>query len=90
MRTDELFHPDDVVPSVELAAALVEVGDGLVAHVVVEADEYDRSFHYLSPYMSVVTAVDADHLDIYGTEEAYREAFAHYTSLHSTSRTGAQ
>ncbi len=49
--------------------------------VVVEADEYDRSFYHLTPYMSVVTAVDADHLDIYGTEEAYREAFAHYTSL---------
>lgn len=52
--------------------------------VVVEADEYDRSFHHLTPYMSVVTAVDADHLDIYGTEEAYREAFAYYTSLIST------
>ena len=50
-------------------------------YVVVEADEYDRSFHQLRPYISVVTAVDADHLDIYGTEEAYREAFAHYTSL---------
>ena len=50
-------------------------------YVVVEADEYDRSFHHLRPYISVVTAVDADHLDIYGTEEAYREAFAHYTSL---------
>ena len=49
--------------------------------VVVEADEYDRSFHHLTPYMSVVTAVDPDHLDIYGTPEAYREAFAHYTSL---------
>lgn len=52
--------------------------------VVVEADEYDRSFHHLTPYMSIVTAVDPDHLDIYGTEEAYREAFAHYTSLIST------
>ena len=51
------------------------------SYVVVEADEYDRSFHQLKPYMSVVTAVDADHLDIYGTPEAYREAFAHYTSL---------
>lgn len=50
-------------------------------YVVVEADEYDRSFHHLTPYISVVTAVDADHLDIYGTAEAYREAFAHYTSL---------
>lgn len=44
--------------------------------VVVEADEFDRSFHQLSPYMAVVTATDADHLDIYGTHEAYLEAFA--------------
>ena len=50
-------------------------------YVVVEADEYDRSFHHLTPFISVVTAVDADHLDIYGTPGAYREAFAHYTSL---------
>ena len=50
-------------------------------YVVVEADEYDRSFHHLTPYISVVTAVDPDHLDIYGTPEAYRDAFAHYTSL---------
>lgn len=50
-------------------------------YVVVEADEYDRSFHQLTPYISVVTAVDPDHLDIYGTPEAYREAFAHYTTL---------
>lgn len=55
--------------------------DSASDYVVVEADEYDRSFHHLTPYMSVVTAVDADHLDIYGTAEAYREAFAHYTSL---------
>lgn len=50
-------------------------------YVVVEADEFDRSFHHLSPYMSVITAVDPDHLDIYGTAEAYRESFEHYTSL---------
>ena len=48
---------------------------------VVEADEYDRSFHWLSPYMAVITAVDSDHLDIYGTEDAYRESFEHFTSL---------
>lgn len=48
---------------------------------VVEADEYDRSFHWLNPYMAVITAVDPDHLDIYGTEEAYRESFEHFTSL---------
>ena len=50
-------------------------------NVVVEADEYDRSFHQLTPYMSIITSVDPDHLDVYGTEEAYREAFTHYTSL---------
>lgn len=50
-------------------------------YVVIEADEFDRSFHWLRPWMSVVTSTDADHLDIYGTEEAYLESFAHYTSL---------
>lgn len=49
--------------------------------VVIEADEFDRSFHHLMPYMAVVTATDADHLDIYGTHEAYIESFAHFTSL---------
>ncbi len=48
---------------------------------VIEADEYDRSFHWLSPYMAVITSVDPDHLDIYGTEKAYRESFVHFTSL---------
>lgn len=50
-------------------------------YVVIEADEFDRSFHWLSPYMTVITSTDADHLDIYGTEEAYLESFRHYTSL---------
>ena len=50
-------------------------------YVVVEADEFDRSFHHLRPYMTVVTSVDPDHLDIYGTPEAYRESFEHYCSL---------
>ena len=49
--------------------------------VVIEADEYDRSFHWLRPWMSVITSTDADHLDIYGTKEAYLESFAHYSSL---------
>lgn len=48
---------------------------------VIEADEFDRSFHTLSPYMAVITSCDPDHLDIYGTEEAYRDSFAHFTSL---------
>lgn len=49
--------------------------------VVIEADEFDRSFHWLRPWMSVITSTDADHLDIYGTEEAYLESFRHYTEL---------
>ena len=49
--------------------------------VVIEADEFDRSFHHLSPYMAVVTATDADHLDIYGTYDAYVESFNYFTSL---------
>jgi UDP-N-acetylmuramate--alanine ligase len=48
---------------------------------VIEADEYDRSFHWLSPYMAVITSVAPDHLDIYGTPEAYRESFRHFASL---------
>ena len=50
-------------------------------YVVVEADEFDRSFHHLTPYISVITSMDPDHLDIYGTEEAYRESFVHYAGL---------
>lgn len=50
-------------------------------YVVIEADEFDRSFHHLSPYMAVITATDADHLDIYGNYEAYVESFNHFTSL---------
>ncbi|OIP85238.1 MAG: UDP-N-acetylmuramate--L-alanine ligase [Porphyromonadaceae bacterium CG2_30_38_12] len=49
--------------------------------VVIEADEYDRSFHQLSPYMAVITSADADHLDIYETPEAFRQSFEHFTSL---------
>lgn len=48
---------------------------------VIEADEYDRSFHQLTPYVAVITSADPDHLDIYGTPEAYRESFEHFTSL---------
>lgn len=50
-------------------------------YTVIEADEFDRSFHWLSPYMSVITSTDPDHLDIYGTEKAYLESFEHYTTL---------
>lgn len=50
-------------------------------YIVIEADEFDRSFHWLTPYMSVITATDPDHLDIYGTKEAYLESFTKYSSL---------
>ena len=49
--------------------------------VVIEADEFDRSFHWLRPWMSIITSTDPDHLDIYGTKEAYLESFRHYTTL---------
>lgn len=50
-------------------------------YVVIEADEFDRSFHWLRPWMTVITSTDPDHLDIYGTKEAYLESFRHYTTL---------
>lgn len=50
-------------------------------YVVIEADEFDRSFHWLTPYASVITSTDADHLDIYGSKEAYIESFRKYSSL---------
>ena len=50
-------------------------------YVVIEADEFDRSFHWLRPWMTVITSSDPDHLDIYGTKEAYLESFRHYTTL---------
>lgn len=48
---------------------------------VIEADEYDRSFHRLTPWVAVITSTDPDHLDIYGDEEHYLEAFSIFTSL---------
>lgn len=50
-------------------------------YVVVEADEFDRSFHHLQPFMTVITSAEPDHLDIYHTPEAYIESFVHYTTL---------
>ncbi len=49
--------------------------------VVVEADEFDRSFLRLKPDTAVITSADADHLDIYGTHEAVKEAFAQFVEL---------
>lgn len=50
-------------------------------YVVIEADEFDRSFHWLRPWISVITATDPDHLDIYGSKEAYLDSFRHYSTL---------
>ena len=55
--------------------------DAKSPYAVIEADEYDRSFHQLSPSIAVITSTDPDHLDIYGTEEAYLESFARFTEL---------
>lgn len=49
-------------------------------YIVVEADEYDRSFLQLHPYMSVITATDSDHLDIYGTHEAMMDAYLQFAN----------
>lgn len=50
-------------------------------YTVIEADEYDRSFHWLHPYMALITSVDPDHLDIYGTEKEYLKSFEKFTTL---------
>ncbi len=69
-----------------LGGILRNTGSNLVLdedseYSVIEADEYDRSFHHLHPYIAVVTSTDPDHLDIYGDEEHYLEAFSIFTSL---------
>lgn len=50
-------------------------------YAVIEADEFDRSFHRLYPYISIITSADPDHLDIYGDAQSYKESFEYYTSL---------
>lgn len=55
--------------------------DGNSNTVVVEADEYDRSFLHLHPAISAITAIDPDHLDIYATAEGYQEGFEQYARL---------
>ena len=47
--------------------------------IILEADEFDRSFHHLKPDIALITAMDADHLDIYGTPEAIEEAFISFS-----------
>lgn len=81
-----IFHESPIGCNAFLGGILRNYNSNLILSdhspfTVIEADEYDRSFHWLHPYMAVVTATDPDHLDIYGTEEAYLESFAHFTSL---------
>lgn len=69
-----------------LGGVLRNTGSNLVLDTtsdwsVIEADEYDRSFHHLSPEIAIVTSTDPDHLDIYGDEEGYLEGFRKFTSL---------
>ena len=84
--TAHLLHQSPVGCDAFLGGISKNYGTNLLlsdnnAYVVIEADEFDRSFHWLSPYATIITSTDADHLDIYGTEEAYLESFNHYTSL---------
>ena len=81
-----IFHESPIGCNAFLGGILRNYNSNLILSeqspfTVIEADEYDRSFHWLHPYMAVVTATDPDHLDIYGTEEAYLESFARFTSL---------
>ena len=84
--TAHLFHESSVGCTAFLGGIYKNEGTNLLLssdspYTVIEADEYDRSFHHLTPFMTVITSTDPDHLDIYGTEEAYLESFAHYTGL---------
>lgn len=81
-----IFHCGKTGCNAFLGGILRNYGSNLLLapdspYSVIEADEYDRSFHQLSPYIAVITATDPDHLDIYGTEEAYLESFAVFTEL---------
>ena len=81
-----LFHQSHVDCNAFLGGITKNYGTNYILSdksdfVVIEADEFDRSFHWLRPYMSIITSTDPDHLDIYGTKEAYLESFRHYTSL---------
>ena len=84
--TAHLLRQSEVDCNAFLGGILKNYGTNLLLSdrsniTVAEADEYDRSFHWLQPWIAVITSADPDHLDIYGTPEAYRESFEHFTSL---------
>lgn len=81
-----ILHISDVGCNAFLGGISRNYGSNLLLsesspYSVIEADEYDRSFHHLSPHIAVITSTDPDHLDIYGNEENYLESFAHFTEL---------
>lgn len=81
-----LLHHAGVDAGAFLGGIAVNLGSNLLlpksaaAPVVVEADEYDRSFLTLHPDVAIVTSTDADHLDIYGTQEALVESFCQFVA----------
>lgn len=80
-----LLHNADCGCSAFLGGVSKNFGSNLLVdnkseYVVVEADEYDRSFLQLHPHMAVITATDPDHLDIYGTHEAMMEAYLQFAN----------
>lgn len=84
--TAHLLHQSHVGCNAFLGGISKNYGTNLLLsdtseYVVIEADEFDRSFHHLAPFAAVITATDSDHLDIYGTHEAYLESFSEFTSL---------
>ena len=78
--TAHLFHQSHVECTAFLGGISKNYGTNLLLsqaspYTVIEADEFDRSFHWLSPYMTVITSTDPDHLDIYGDLKHVHEAF---------------
>ena len=72
-------------PTAVIGGIMTENGSnirrGKGSWMVVEADEYDRSFHMLTPAVAVITSVDADHMEYYGSQEAIDEAFTVFAHL---------
>ena len=63
------------------AGKALSLGEGLgEAYMVVEADEYDRSFLHLHPDIAIVTSIDPDHLDIYGSREKMKESYQQFVA----------
>ena len=82
--TTHLLHSSHIDCAAFLGGISKNYGSNLILsdksrYVVIEADEYDRSFLHLTPQIAVITSADPDHLDIYGNKENYLEAFALFT-----------